>query len=109
MLFLNKDAIGREVVVSSRMSAPNQPFTIEPGARGVVKHVTVMMGQQIEPDPMDPKKSKATVVEVPVAWVDFWGNGVCFAVVGENVEYAELGSRNGVPFPKLGEDVGEGA
>lgn len=89
MLFLTKESIGRKVVVVDRMSAPNQPFTIEPGARGVVKHITTMLGQQVEPDLLHPEKQKTTIVHVPVAWVDFWGNGVCFAVVGDVLKYDE--------------------
>lgn len=95
MLFLTKESIGRRVVVKDRMSAPNQPFTIEPGARGVIKHVTTMLGQQQEPDLSDPGKVKTTIVNVPVAWVDFWGNGVCFAVIGEVLEFEDSSETHG--------------
>ncbi len=103
MLNLDETAIGKTVVVTQRMSAPNQPFTVEAGAKGVVKHVTTMMGRAMTPNAQDPTKTDVAYVPVPVGWVDFFGNGVCFAMVGDILEF-EMGEEakepgNGIVFP----------
>lgn len=87
MLNLDESAIGKRVKVTQRMSSPDKPFTIEAGATGLVRHVTVMQGRVVSPSQTDPTKMEVAFVPVPVAWVDFWDNFVCFAVVGDALEF----------------------